>query len=321
MFNKLNFKTLLIIFGSLLALVVILKVVQHNKGDRNFKAKFFEVDTARISTISILQHSTNAEFKFVRSGKEWNLVKNNKTHKVEKNAVQYLIAELQNMKPEFVAAMEKSEWAEYKVSDSISTRVRVEQEGRTVAEFYVGKASFKQNEQTSYIRLVDDDNVYAVNGLLAMTFNREANDYRDKSMVKIDNSSLVTKMEFSYPDSSFTLTKEKNGWNMNGIIADSATVAGYVNSIVSLYGSEFVDDSVLPGNQVFTVKIEGNNFKLVELKAFVADAVNQYIITSSMNPEERFSGVKGDLAKHIFVGLNHFKSTPKKELKSKGNKK
>jgi hypothetical protein len=320
MFKKLNFKTLLIVFGSLLVLVVILKVVQHNKGDRNFKAKFFDVDTAKVSTIIILPHSTKEEFKFVRNGKRWSMVKKDKTYNVDNNAVASILVELQNMKPDFVAAMDKSDWHQYQVTDSSATRVKVKQGAKTVADFFVGKASFKQYEQTSYIRLAGDDDVYAVNGLLAMTFNREANDFRDKTMVRIGSSAFVNKMEFSYPDSSFTLTKEKTGWSMNGVKADSAKVASYVNNIIWLNGADFVDDSVVSGNQIFSLKVEGNNFNPVELKAFIANAANQYVVTSSMNNEGRFSGVKGDLVKRVFVGLNHFKPTTKKEEKLKGRK-
>lgn len=320
MFKKLNFKTLLIVFGCLLGLVVIVKVSQHSRGDRNFKARFFELDTAKISTISIVQHNNKDEFKFVRSGKTWNMVKKNKTFKLENNAVKYVIEELMNMKPDFVAAMEKSAWREYMVNDSMATHVTVEQAGKVVADFYVGKASFKQYSQTSYIRLADDDNVYAVNGMLAMTFNRQANDYRDKTMVRVDNPSALTRIAFNYPDSGFTLLKEKNGWTINGVKADSAKVAGYISSVSSLYGSDFADDAVVSGNPVFTVKMEGTNTKPVELKAYATDPANQYVVTSSMNTSDKFSGSKGDLVKRIFVGLSSFKPEPAKPSKTKGKK-
>jgi hypothetical protein len=320
MFKKLNFKTLLIVFGCLLGLVVVVKVSQHSRGDRNFKARFFEIDTAKVSTISIVQHTDKNEFKFVRNGKTWEMVKKNKTYKLENNAVKYVIDELANMKPDFVAAMEKSAWREYMVNDSMATHVTVEQAGKVVADFYVGKASFKQYSQTSYIRLADDDNVYAVNGMLAMTFNRQADDYRDKSMVRIESPASLTRIEFSYPDSSFTLLKDKSGWTINGSKADSAKVVSYLSSIASLYGSDFADDANISGNPIFTVKMEGAGTKPLELKAYAADPVNQYIVTSSMNTTDKFSGAKGDLARRIFAGLNRFKPESGKAAKTKGKK-
>jgi len=320
MFKKLNLKKLLIIFGGLFVLVVILKLCEHNKGDRNFRANFFEIDTAKISAISIISRGSKEEVRIIRSGKFWNLIKKNKSHRAEKGAVESIISEIQNMKPDYVAAMEKSEWPQYQVTDTGSTRVKVEEGKKLVADFLVGKLSFKQYQQTTYVRLYNEDNVYAVNGILAMTFNREANDFRDKSMVRIGNPSFITKLAFNYPDSSFTLVKEQNGWNINGIRADSAKIMNYLNSIISLNGSDFVEDSEISGNQAFSIQIDGNNFKPIELKAFIVDAANQYIITSSSNSVGRFSGAKGDLAKRVFVGLDYFKAN-KTSNKSKSGKK
>jgi hypothetical protein len=314
MFKKLNFKTLIIVFGILLVLVVLMKVVQHSKGERNFSAKFFEVDTAKINAIIIRPHGSKEEVHIVRNGKEWNLVKKNRTYRAEKNSVQTLLYELLNLKPDHLAAMDKSEWPQYQVTDT-ATRVRVEQEGKVVADFFLGKISFQQYQQTSYLRLNKDDNVYAVNGVPAMTFNRNADDFRNKIMVQINHVPDITKLSFAYPDSSFIMQKENNVWNVNGENLDSAKVASYLTTISSLYGSEFVDESVVPGSQKFSLRIEGKNLTPIELKAYSADAINQYVITSSMNPEGKFSGLKGDLAKKIFVGPSHFKATPKGKKK------
>jgi hypothetical protein len=72
-----------------------------------------------------------------------------------------------------------------------------------------------------------------------------------------------------------------------------------------------VDDAVTPGPLKFSLRIEGKNFQPVELKAYEADAANRYAITSNMNPDGKFSGLKGDLAKRIFVGKDNFKAASK----------
>ncbi|HEY4787453.1 MAG TPA: DUF4340 domain-containing protein [Bacteroidales bacterium] len=322
MFKKLNFKTLLILFGVLFVLVILMKVVQHSKGDRNFKATLFEVDTAKISSIIINPHGSKEEVKLLRTGREWTLVKkNNRTYKTEKGAVEGMLNELSRIKAEFVAGMDKSDWAQYQVTDTASTHVQVEQAGKTVADFYVGKVSFQQYQQTSYIRVNNDDHVYAVDGMLPFTFSRNADDYRNKTMVQVNSPSDISKLEFNYPDSSYVMFKDNNNWIINNTKADSTKAAEFINSIAYLSGSEFVDDSELSGNQVFSLKIEGKNFQPIELKAYQANAANQYVVTSSINSEGRFSGIKGDLVKHVFVGPDHFKATPKKTDKNKGKKK
>jgi hypothetical protein len=306
MFKKLNNKLLIIVFIVLLALVVLLKFVQHSKGDRNFTAKLFEADTAKISAIIIIPRGSKEEVRIVRNGKQWNLVRKGKTYKTEKNAVESMLNRLQTMKSEYVAAMDKSEWAQYQVTDTSATRVKVEQAGKVVTDILVGKFSYTQNQQTTYVRPYNEDYVYAVNGFLAMLFNRDPNDYRDKSMVKLAGPNSFKKLEFSYPDSSFTLVKEKNTWTINGRTADSTKVANYLSALAFLSGSDFVDDAVTSGNQVFSLKIEPELGKPVELKAFVADTLNKYVVTTTENLEGRFSGTKSDLAKRIFVGMKQF---------------
>jgi hypothetical protein len=311
MFKKLNSKTLIIVFGVLLLLVVLLKVVQHSKGDRNFNAKFFEVDTAKVSAIIIKPRGSKDEVHLVRNGREWNLEKKGKTYRVEKNSVQPLLYELVNLKPDHLAAMDKTDWSQYQVTDTAATRVKVEQAGKVVADFFLGKFSFQQYQQTSYVRVNNDDNVYAVNGIPAMTFNKSADDFRNKLLVQINHVPDITKLDFAYPDSSFVMQKDNNSWVVNGEKLDSAKVATYLNSISSLYALEFVDDAVTPGPLKFSLRIEGKNFQPVELKAYEADAANRYAITSNMNPDGKFSGLKGDLAKRIFVGKDNFKAASK----------
>ena len=134
-------------------------------------------------------------------------------------------------------------------------------------------------------------------------------------MIQINHVLDITKLDFTYPDSSFVMQKDNNSWSINGEALDSSKVATYLNSLSSLYGSEFVDDAVVPGPLKFSLRIEGKNFQPVELKAYSADVANQYIITSSMNVEGKFSGLKGDLTKRIFVGKDNFKVAPKGKKK------
>jgi hypothetical protein len=321
MFKKMNFKTLLFIFGGLLIIVVLIQLMQHKGGERNFRDKLFEVDTTKISAIILKSRNEKAGFRLARNGKAWNLVVNNKTYKADPRIMEGMLYELTGMKPERLAATDKSGWAELGVTDTASTRVQVEQEGKVVADFLVGKPVFQsQYKQSTYVRLYGEDEAYAVNGFLAWQFSKPANDFRIKSLANV-NPGSITKLTFSYPaDSSFTLVKENTKWKMNNERADSAKVASFLYTFANLSGNSFVDD-VVTGNQVFQLKIEGSNFPPVELKAFAADTINKYIVTSNMNSGANFSAAKDNLISRVFVGAEHFKSTPKKEEKSFKKKK
>jgi len=314
MFKKINFKSLLIIFGGLLVFMILLQIIRRSGGERNFKDKLFEVYTAKVSAIIIKPRSEKTEIRLVRSGNVWTFTTKNKTYKAEKTVIEGMLLELSRMKAERIAATDKSDWAQFDVTDTLSTRVKAEQGGKLVADFLVGKFSYQQSNQSAYtyVRLYNEDEVYAVNGFLAMSFNKSVNDLRNKTLVNV-NQKDISRLTFSYPaDSSFTLSKSNKFWNINGEKADSTKVASYLSSVANLSGYNFVDDAVLQGPQAFLLKIEGNNFPPLELKAFVSDTTNHYFITSNLIPDARFSAAKDNLIKRFFVGARQFKLSQKK---------
>jgi hypothetical protein len=305
MFKKLNFRTLLLIFGGLFVLVTVMQLLKHSRGERNFKEKLFDIDTAKVSAIILMPRHEKNEIRVSRQGNKWEFKVKDKTYQAEKNTIEDMLRTLISIKPERIAATEKSEWAKFEVTDTAPVRVKVEQKGKITADFLVGKFAYSQYRQSTYVRLFDENEVYSIDGFLAMVFNKSANDLRNKTLVNI-NPQDITQLSFQYPDSSYTLTKDKV-WKIQGERADSAKVANYINYLASASGGDFVDDFAPSGKAALTVKIEGKNFNSFEIKAFAADTTNKYVILSSLNPESKFSGGKYNLTNRIFLGQNQFK--------------
>ncbi len=308
MFKKLNTTILVIILGVLIALAIISQIISNHRGDRNFKRLLFDTDTTKISSIIIKTKLAKEDVEIVKDGKLWHVKAKGKIYSVDQGIARSMVLEIYNMRAERLAAMDKSEWVKYQVTDTLATHVKVKQGNKLVADFLVGKFSYSQNPQkfNTFIRLSKEDEVYAVDGFLAMTFSKRLDDLRNKVLVSVP-SAQITKINFYYPaDSSFELIKVKNGWKLNGQEADSAKVAGFVNSLSYATGNEFVSDSITSGLRIYSLKIEGNNFNPVEINAYSADTANKYIITSSINPDGRFSGISSDLTNRIFVNKYRF---------------
>lgn len=312
MFKKLNTRTLLAIFGVLLAIVIVSQLLKSKQGDRNFESQLFTMDTSRVETIVIFPKGSKDEVKLVNADHNWTLQYKGKTYRADQSIPKGMLTELITMRAERIAATEQSEWSKFELSEDSATHVRLELKGKIMADFYVGKFSFQQpNTMTTYIRLADDDKVYAVSGYIAMTFNRNPNDLRDKTLVNV-NAGDITKVSFAYPaDSSFTLTREKNTWKINGEPADSAKTAEFISGLSRLTSYTFADDAIQPGKQLFTVNIEGNNFKPVQIKAFEADTTVKYLVTSTLNSGVRFDARNGELLSRVFVGKNRFRKAYK----------
>jgi len=98
-----------------------------------------------------------------------------------------------------------------------------------------------------------------------------------------------------------SFTKEADKWFLNGQPADSAKTVQYLNKLSRVTSNNFIDEVVpLSNTPTHFAKIEGNNILPVEIKAFPADTVNKYVVTSSLLPDSKFSGEKGKLLEKVF---------------------
>ena len=307
MFKKLNTKTLLALFGVLLVLVVILQLVKNHSGEGNFRSKIIETDTADITKITILPKKANDKVVLTKTGNSWDVVSQGKTYKADQNMIKNILGEIAKLQAERIAANDKSEWEKYQVSDTAALHVSIDSKGKSAENVIIGKFSYQQNPQkfTTYVRLVGEKEVYAVNGFLSMTFNRSANDFRDKTLVNVRPES-ITDITFTYPaDSSFTLKQSGSKWMINNQPADSAKVAEFKNSISHLTGYYIADDDDKMGPEVFSVKLGLNNLPPVEVKALASDSIVKYILTSNSS-DVHIEGPKSGLMQRVFPGPSHF---------------
>lgn len=190
MFKKLNTKSLLAVFGVLLVVVVISQLFKSKQGDRNFESQLFTIDTAKVSSITIVPKGSTDEVKIIKSHNTWSLQSKGGTYKAQQGIPKAMLGELLSLRTEQIVGTEKAEWNNFELSDTSSTWVRVEEGKKVVADFRIGKFSFRQpSTMISYIRLANDEKVYAVNGFLAMTYNRNLNDLRDTTRVDANNNS------------------------------------------------------------------------------------------------------------------------------------
>jgi hypothetical protein len=314
MYRKFSIKTLAIIFSALLLIVVAVKVNDSFNRGNTLKDVLFDINTDDVTTIRIYPQS--------EKGKEITLVKNNGTWSVKFNGITYpgdqslissLPGQINKLKPLRLAATKEESWKSFHVTDSLATKVVLESNGKVLAGLYIGKFSYimpknkmpqqnpymrqPQGKMNTYVRTLNDKNVYAVEGFLGMSFNRSVDDFRDKTIVRVNKNDL-TKLTFSYPaDSSFVLAQKEGKWFVDDQPADSASVVHYLNKITNLKGRAFAEAGVAAFNH--SVKIEGRNMEPVTVQAFVSD--KGAVITSSQNKGAIFKDDGKYIFKRLFV--------------------
>lgn len=319
MFRKLNIKTLVIILVVLVAIYFITDMIGDR--ERSFRSTLVEVDTARVTDVIINLPGDDKQIQLMRTGSgQWEVSTGTETYTADKNVVKKILNQYVEMKPERVAATSPGKWTQYEVNDTTGINVVLKDDGKELANVYIGKFSYSQQPQTqvqnpyqqqqrgkmtSFVRLADEDKVFAVDGFLKMEYQKDINAYRNKSLVSV-NKSDISRVVFNYPGKQFTLSKEEEKWMLDGQAADSAKTVRYLGKIARLNSSNFVDPSTPKAEDaVQTVRIEGNNFSPVQIKAYpTTDTTMKYVVTSSYNPDAEFDGSKANLHEKVFVDQN-----------------
>jgi hypothetical protein len=217
--------------------------------------------------------------------------------------------------------VDKSRWSDYNLTDSLATRVQLMNEkGKTLVDLMIGKFTYNpvndpyaranpNNIQgTSFVRLYNEKKVYGVDGFLSFSFSGKFDDYRDKSFLKLKKEDVI-KISFVMPaDSSFILKKKDSVWHAGDRVCDSLAIANYLNAISYLNGQDFRDNFKPIVNPLCDLLIEGNNLLNLSVKCYRGEGENEYIISSSLNPDVYFSSKKDGLFEKLFKPEKYFLS-------------
>lgn len=305
MFRKINQKTIIILFAVLLVLVIGVTIIDKQKNERTFKDDLVEVNADDVTQILIYPKSMKGEeINLVKEDNSWFLVDSDKKYPADKNSASSVINELNSLKPESVASTSDKRWSNYEVNDSLGTKVILKSKGKEVAGIIIGKMSFSQSQKaTSYVRLCDDKVVYGIDGYLPMSFNRDRNSFRNRTVADVKKSDL-TRLTLTTPnDGTFTLEKGDKNWMIGSAPADSAAVEGFLSGLQNLKHSVFANENPV-GEALYKLKIEGNNMsEAIDLAGYAA-LNDKLIITSNINKGTNFDGE--NLKEKLFPPKSNF---------------
>lgn len=306
-------KTLGIIFVVLLIIVGIMYLTNTGKHERSFRANLVNVDTSKVTQITIYSKShKNEPVELTKAEDGWTVkISKDKNARVPEEKIQSLFRQILSIKPKRLAARGKDQWHTYEV-DSTGSRVVVNEGSKKVLDIIIGKFSFHQpRSMSTFVRLNNDNDVYEVDGFLAMTFNREPNSFRDGTVIK-GNTATWNKLTFNYPaDSSFQIAKVDGKWSAGNYKIDSAETAQYLTRLSRITGSKFLDnvDTTKLSNPVYSLTISGKTGETITVSAY-RDSTRM-VLTSSLNPATYFD--YKNIGKRIFIHLNSLQQKKKKK--------
>lgn len=324
MSKKFNNSYLLIAFALLIGLFLFVKFYKSTKSEKTLKTDIVQIDTAKINKILLYPSSEKGqEVIFTKEGKIWKVSNGKINAETEVNSINSILTQLLELKAKRLASRTKDKWAEYQVNDSTATRIRLFEGSDERLNLYIGKFTYQQVEDpyggggrggvigTSFVRLANEIEVYAVDGFLTFNFNQPFNKWRNQSLISL-NKQDISKLTFRYSgDSSFVLSLVNKKWQIGNQMADSIKVTNFLNSLSKKNGSDF-DDTYSPvGNSQYQLTIEGNNMSNITIDAF-AKSSNDFVINSSINPKSWFTSDRKGVFKDIYKGKKTFMNTTKK---------
>jgi Domain of unknown function (DUF4340) len=320
MSNRFNNRRLLILLSVLAAVLILTMLLKIPKEKATFISSIASFDTASVSRIILNNRISNGNtVEFDRRNGKWTVQQGNIVSATQEGAVENLFGEVLNIRPQSLAAVDKSKWKEFDLTDSLATRIKfLNSRGKVLADIMIGKLDLKQSDKpiggysgnnvqiTSYVRPYNSNEVYAVDGLLQFSFNIKFDDWRDKTFIRTVKND-ITDIRFIYPaDSSYNLNRKDSVWYSGSVKADSSCIAEYLNSLALMNGQEIKDGFKPASAPVYQLLIEGGNSLKLSVNCYAGENTSEFILNSSLNPDVYFKSKKNGIFNQLFKSQNRF---------------
>ncbi len=315
MFKKLNTTSLLIV---LLVLLAVYFVSRHTANqERSFKDVLTDFDQSQVEKV-VYTPPEKPAIEIRKKAGSWEVNHEGQAYQTDTARVMNMLNQISNMQTKSIAAKKPDKWNEYEVSDTSGISVEVfGKNNQKLTEFMVGKFSYQQQQQqatgqqpnvdmTSYIRLQSDEVVYGVDGFLKMTFPDDVDQWRDKTLVSVDEQT-VNSIRFRGKQ-EYSLNRNGAKWMINDQPADSAKMQQYLSGIQRFAGQNITEQEP-QGEPVMTCEISIENQPATEVEAYASGMQEQeqitYLVKSTQNPELVFS-MPENMVQRLFKAKEHF---------------
>lgn len=311
--KKFSNKILIIVLVALVGIFALSKIFRSPGLESNLKKELVTLDTTKVTEVRVQPAKEGSgEIKLLKTGKKWKVLAEGKEAEAGAGVVESMLGVLKDLRSQRVVTKKKDRWDEFLVGES-GTRVSVYSGSDKLADLKIGKAGFNQSQQGmggspgsafTYVRLTDEDEVFASEGFISSHFNRDFNEWRNQLFLKVDRNE-VNKIEFIYPDSSFVLEKKDSLWYAGSSPAIETKVTQYFSKIRFKTISEFEDQFSAASAAPIRLQISGTAGPIVTAQAWLKSD-EEFVLTSTIQEGVYFRGKRPEVLRDIFVGRRWF---------------
>lgn len=294
-----------ILIGALVVLIGVFALSRWLRSpslESNLRKQLLSLDTTNINEVRIKPANYKPlEVVLKKEGNRWRVYNGQQQAETEIGTVKSMLGVLKDLKVQRLASRKKDKWDTYQVGEG-ATQVSILQDGKTT-NIHFGKSSYSQGGAYTYVRLSKEDEVYSVEGFIDSHFNRTYNDWRNKTLLKL-NQADISKITFNYPaDSSFVLEKRDSVWFAGNVKAADAKVNSYVSQLSFKILNDFADGFSSSEKPTATLQIESKNGVLATVQGWKNGEL--WILTSSTQSGVYFSCGQ-NVTRELMVGKLKF---------------
>jgi len=308
-------------YRTLLGLFIIIATIyglMHlfpSKQKRSFSADLIAVDTASVTSILLSPGGNSGEITLKKEPTGWIASNGQINILASSDAVQNILNVMTSIKTQQVVATHRDQWTLYKIGPKQATRVRVYEGNQMIEDF-----SISQSTGNAYIRLANEEEVYAVDGALVIDFGQDFNAFRNRTLLKMESGMYVTEIEYQLVDTTFLLTKTSNGWMQDTMPLNVEKIENYLADLRNISGETFADDfDEVQGSkdlyQILTFKGKAITEPFVITCYRDTTRALPFVLQSNQNKEAFFASDSNGIYKQIFSKVNGFvKRMPDKKM-------
>jgi hypothetical protein len=313
MSGKFNNKILLTVVVVLAALFLVARYAGRGHKEKNLATDIVQIDTTQITSFTLYPRAEQGTaLEFSRQGALWTVSREGVTAAADSRTVTAALAELKDLATEQLVARSPEQRAEYQVDDSLGSRIVIREGKKNTLDLVVGRFQYQppprnsynqygggQGSGKTYVRLSGEDEIYAVEGYLALSINQAFDRWRDASVTRV-HAEQLSRILFDYPaDSGYVAEKNDAGWMVAGIMADSASMAAYLKGLSRHTGRDFLDGYLPDGEPDYRVSFEGDNMAAQQVRAYILPD-GDLALNSSINPDTWFRSPGDGLFAKLF---------------------
>jgi len=267
--------------GLLVVLVVVAYFLTADTGTKteteSIPAKekeFFTLDSANVDRLEIV--TSKGKIVLVKTAGTWRQTEP-VDYPVTSTFVPPAVGDLKNFKLSSIVSVNPAKFESYGFHDTNKVTVTVFEKGAPKGTIVIGNAGIGASQ--SYVKRADKNAVYLADNLLRLNFVKEDIDgFRDKQIVAVPTAMLKT-IDFSYPDESFTITKDSlNRFTIGSDSIQYSNMEGYLNLLANMNTQGFAAMGSLDSVKKFTAVIKITADKVYELDLLKVDGAAPYYL-------------------------------------------